>query len=229
MQLDVASPDDRVVLRYRNREITSADIEFLNDMCASSWPRRRDLVQAVCTAWGWRQANRSESTYACSDLLLRLDERGLIKLPPSARPRRGHQRRWLSTLPIPVDLIPLVGLEVRDPDADLGKVHVRPIEAEERLGWRVYMQRYHPLGDRPMVGEHLMYAAFHEDELVALLGWASAAFRAPHRDAYVGWDEATKRRRLHLVTNNVRFLILPWIHVRHLASRLLALNRISVG
>jgi hypothetical protein len=225
MELDVAGTDTQVVLRYRNREITNADIAFLNELCASSWPQRRDLVRAVCAAWGWRQANGSESRYACSDLLLRLQERGLIKLPPPAvkSPRRPG-RRWLSTLPIPVDLIPLVGLEVRDPHADLRKVHVRPIEPEERLGWRVYMQRYHPLGDRPMVGEHLMYAAFLDGELLALLGWASAAFRAPLRDAYVGWDEPTKRRRLHLVTNNVRFLILPWIHVRHLASRLLALN-----
>lgn len=227
MELDVASPDDQVLLRYRNREITNADIEFLNELCTSSWAQRRDLVHAVCSAWQWRQANGSESRYACWDLLLRLQERGLVKLPPSAVKAKSpswSRRRWLSTLPIPVDLIPLVGLEVRDPDADLGKVHVRPIEPEERLGWRVYMQRYHPLGDRPMVGEHLMYVATLDGEVLALLGWASAAFRAPLRDAYVGWDEPTKRRRLHLVTNNVRFLILPWIHVRHLASRLLALN-----
>jgi hypothetical protein len=225
MKLDGASRDARVVLRYRNREITDADLEFLNELCSARWSRRGDLVRAVCGAWGWRQANGSESIYACSDLLLRLQERGLVKLPPPAiRPPRSRQRRWLSKLPIPVDLIPLVGLEVRDPDADLGKLHVRPIEAEERLGWRVYMQRYHPLGDRPMVGEHLMYAALLDDELVALLGWAAAAFRVPLRDAYVGWDELTKRRQLHLVTNNVRFLILPWIHVRHLASRVLALN-----
>lgn len=222
---DAVSLDTRVVLRYRGRAITGADLAFLNGLCASSWDRRGDLVQAVCAAWGWRQANGGVSTYACSDLLLRLDERGLIKLPPPAiKPARRSGRRWLSTVPLPVELIPLGGLEVRDPDADLDRVVVRPIEPEERLGWRVYMQRYHPLGDRPMVGEHLMYAALLEDELVALLGWGAAAFRAPHRDAYVGWDEATKRRRLHLVTNNVRFLVLPWIHVRHLASRVLALN-----
>lgn len=117
----------------------------------------------------------------------------------------------------------LTGLEVSDPDADLGELIVRPIAAEERLGWRLYMERYHYLGDRPIVGEHL-YAALLEGELVALLGWAAAAFRAPLREAYVGWDEATKRRRLHLVANNIRFLILPWIRVRHLASKVLAMN-----
>jgi len=86
------------------------------------------------------------------------------------------------------------------------------------------MDRYHYLGDRPVVGEHVLYAALLGGELVALLGWASAAFRAPLREAYVGWDEATKRRRLHLVANNIRFLILPWVRVRHLASKILATN-----
>jgi hypothetical protein len=86
------------------------------------------------------------------------------------------------------------------------------------------MQRYHYLGSRPVVGEHLLYAAFMGSELVALMGWASAALRAPLRDAYIGWDERTKQRRLHLVANNIRFLILPWVRVRHLASKVLAIN-----
>ena len=89
-----------------------------------------------------------------------------------------------------------------------------------------YMERYHYLGDRTIVGEHLLYAAFLDNELVALTAWASAAFRARAtlREAHIGWDEATKRRRLHFVANNVRFLIPPWIRVRHLASKVLAAN-----
>lgn len=222
MNLDTAVDDHRVLLRYRNREITQDDLEFLSELCASAWDTRSELFRAVCEAWSWRQANGSPAIYACSDLLLRLEERGLLELP-LAKPER-NRRRWLADLPIPVDLIPLVGLDVRDPEVDLRQVCVRPIQPEERLGWRVYMERYHPLGDRPIVGEHLLYAAFIADELVALVGWAAAAFRAPLRETWVGWDEATKRRRLHLVTNNIRFLILPWVKVRHLASKILAMN-----
>lgn len=215
---DQACP--QVLLRYRNREITQDHLEFLRRMCAAEWSRRRELCRAVCEAWGWRQANGSPAIYACLDLLLRLEEREFIELPLAKR----APRRSFASLPIPVDLIPLVGLEVRDPEADLRQVRVRPIQPEERLGWRVYMERFHPLGDRPMVGEHLLYAAFVDEELVALLGWAAAAFRASLRDAWVGWNEATMRRRLHLVTNNIRFLILPWVKVRHLASKILAMN-----
>ncbi len=223
MLLDSTAAPPELLLRYRNREITRDDIEFLGPMCAGGWRRRTDLYRAVCDAWKWKQANGSPAIYACSDLLRQLEKRGFLELPPAAQ-GQSPRRRWFASLPLPVDLIPLVGLEVRDPDADLRQVRVRPIQPEERLGWRVYMQRYHRLGDRPMVGEHLLYAAFVEDELVALLGWAAAAFRAPLREAYVGWDEATKRRRLHLVANNIRFLLLPWVKVRNLASKILAMN-----
>jgi hypothetical protein len=218
-----ALPVQEVLLRYRNREVTIADVEFLRLQCAST-ATRGDLVQVVCEAWKWRQVNGAPSAYACTDLLLRLEERGLLELPPPARPRRTRDRRPLASLPLPPDLIALTGLEVRDPHVDLCDLRVRPIVAEERLGWRLYIERYHYLGDRPMVGEHLLYAAFLDGELVALIGWASAAFRAPLREAYVGWDEATKRRRLHYVANNIRFLILPWVRVRHLASKILAAN-----
>jgi hypothetical protein len=91
------------------------------------------------------------------------------------------------------------------------------------------MDRYHYLGYRVMVGEHLMYAAFLYDELVALLGWASAALRVPARDRYIGWDEGTKHRRLHRVANNVRFLIPPRVAAYNLASKVLGatLRRLS--
>ena len=218
-----AIADQKVLLRYRNRDITAADIEFLRLQCASM-ATRGDVVKAICAVWNWRQVNGAPSTYACTDLVLRLEERGLLELPPPARPRHTRVRRPFADLPIPPDLIPLTGLEVRDPDADLGKLCVRPIVSEERVGWRLYMERFHYLHDRPIVGEHLLYAAFVDNELVALLGWAAAAFRAPLREKHIGWDEATKRRRLHFVANNVRFLILPWVHVRHLASKILAAN-----
>lgn len=220
-----ATDGQATILRYRNRAVTIGDLEFLRRECAER-STRGELVQAICRAWDWRQANGAPAAYACSDLLLRLEERGYVSLPAPSGPGRArrHDRQWFATLPLPPDLVPLTGLEVRDPHADLRMLSVRPIRPEERLGWRLYMHRYHYLGNRPVVGEHLLYAAFLEDELVALLGWAAAALMAPLRDAHIGWDEPTKRRRLHLVANNVRFLILPWVRVRHLASRTLSLN-----
>lgn len=211
--------DEAILLRYRRREVRQRDIALVESLI-SQVQSRSQLYRAVCEAWGWHQANGKPSIQACQDLLLRLEERGHLHLPPGRR-RAGQQR----TLPLlPLDLIPLAGLEVRDPEADLDSLSVRPIEPEERLGWRTYMARFHYLGWRPIVGEQLLYAAFLGSELVALLGWAGAALQAPLRDVHIGWDEATKLRQLHLVANNIRFLVLPWVRVKHLASKVLAAN-----
>ena len=210
--------DETVLLRYRRREVRQRDIALVESLVGQAQTRSQ-LYGAVCEAWGWRQANGRPSIQACQDLLLRLEERGHLRLPPG---RQRSERRALPLLPL--DLIPLTGLEVRGPDVDLSSLRVRPIQPEERLGWRTYVARYHYLGWRPIVGEHLLYAAFLGSELVALLGWAGAALQAPLRDDYLGWDEATKRRQLHLVANNIRFLVLPWVRVKHLASKVLAAN-----
>ncbi len=129
------SNDTQVVGRYRNRELTASDIEFLRQQCANASGTRIALARAVCEPWNWRQANGAASEYACSDLLLRLEERGLVKLPARARAELTTQRRWqMSTLPLPPDLIALTGLDVRDPDADLRQLQVRPIARRSERG-----------------------------------------------------------------------------------------------
>ena len=213
--------ESAVLWRYRNRDIRAADLEALRSLVAQhSQVGRKAFPRIVCQAWDWRQANGAWSECACRGLLLRLEERGAIVLP--ARRQARPRRRQLPVLP--VHLVPLIGLEVCAPQADLDQIEVRPIAPEERLGWRLFMARYHYLGYRAPIGEHLLYAAFLDEELVALVGWAAAALHAPLRERYIGWDQPTKRQRLHLVVNNVRFLVLPWVRVKNLASKVLALT-----
>jgi len=57
-----------------------------------------------------------------------------------------------------------------------------------------------------------------------LKDWASAAWKVKARDQFIGWDELTKRKNLHLIANNTRFLILPWVRVKYLASKILSLS-----
>ncbi len=188
-------------------------------MAAQPSLSRTELAAVLCEAWGWRRPNGALRRYACRDLLLRLEEWGHLQLPP--RRKAAASRKGLARLP--PDLVPLCWVEVRDP-VSLESLVVRPVQPEERAGWRLFMERYHYLGYRGMVGEHLLYAALLDGDLVALLGWAAAALHAPWRERFIGWDEATKRRRLHLVTNNVRFLVPPWVQVKNLASKVLAAN-----
>ena len=71
--------------------------------------------------------------------------------------------------------------------------------------------------------------AFSKQRPLACLGFAVAAWRLNCRDRFIGWDDETRKKNLHLISNNVRFLILPWVKVPHLASHLLSLiaKRIS--
>lgn len=216
-------PTDRssLLLRYRKREIGAADIAFLRATIAGC-TIRKEVYLKVCEAWGWRQPNGKLSLVACQDLLLRLEERGHLQLPASRKSVEIGQRKH--RLPVlPTELIALPWIPVDGSHAALDPLVVRPIEPEERAGWRLFMGRYHYLGDRPIVGEHLLYTALLGNELVALLGWASAALHVPVREQYIGWDDQAKRSGLHLIVNNVRFLVPRWVRIRNLASRVLAL------
>ena len=65
---------------------------------------------------------------------------------------------------------------------------------------------------------------FLNDQGTACLGWGAAAWRVKAREQFIGWTEMQKRQQLHLIVNNVRFLILPWIKVKYLATKALATN-----
>lgn len=101
---------------------------------------------------------------------------------------------------------------------------VRPIRREESARWRQLMRQHHYLGFECIVGEALYYVATRATQWIALLGWGSAALKCAPRDRWIGWERSLQWRRLKLIANNVRFLILPGCHEPNLASRLLALN-----
>jgi hypothetical protein len=208
------------LVRYRNRDIHKEDVTFISNII-NEYPNssRIKLAKIICEAWNWRLIGGKLKISACCDLLVQLDEWGFIKLP--VRKIKHHRK----TFPIlPVEDIPLAWAPLEDPYADLNTLAVRPISKEEQYGWRIFIERFHYLGCGKIVGEKLLYAAFLHGELVALIGWASAAFRSPLREHYIGWDEETKRKNLPFVVNNVRYLVLPWVRVRCLASKVLAMN-----
>jgi hypothetical protein len=99
---------------------------------------------------------------------------------------------------------------------------VRPVTRAERPLWKACLAHYHYLGYAPGAGEQLGYVAYLQGQLVGCLAWGAAAYRNGPRDRYLGWDLLTKRARLPLVVQNTRFLLLPWVHVPHLASKVLA-------
>ncbi|HEV2717791.1 MAG TPA: ISAs1 family transposase [Terriglobales bacterium] len=106
----------------------------------------------------------------------------------------------------------------------LDGIVVRPVRCEERARWRHLMRTHHYLGLRSIVGQSLWYVALFQEQWLALLGWGAAALKCAPRDAWIGWSPALHWRRLHLIANNARFLVLPEGRRPNVASRILALN-----
>ena len=110
-------------------------------------------------------------------------------------------------------------------DLDLRAVRVRPTRgAQEHRRWDRLVATHHYLSFQGLFGQALRHVATLGAIWIALLGWQAAALKLTARDRWIGWSPQQKRRRLHLVTQNSRFMILPGFHARNLASRVLGLS-----
>jgi hypothetical protein len=210
------------ILTYRGRSITDQDITTIREII-TAYPNssRRFISQEVCRAWNWRQSNGILKDMVCRSLLLLLETKGFIKLPPRKltppNPLANRQKppRIVideSPLKCPLENVVLVRLE-----------QVRKTPREKMFNSLV--NQYHYLRYTQPVGEHLKYIAFFHERPIACLAWGSPPWHIGVRDRFIGWPKEIRQKNLHLIANNVRFLILPWVQVSCLASYLLALNR----
>ena len=211
----------------QGRQIIPTDITLIRELIAGnpSWSRRR-LSEVLATEWDWRNGGGRLKDMAARSLLVKLAERGLITLParrqvPSNRMavRQMQPRCW--------DRTPVSGVF-----QSLGPLIVREIStnATERAEFSAALAEFHYLGCRGTVGENLQYMVTDTSgRLLACLLFGSAAWKCSARDQYIGWTREQRERHLHLITNNTRFLILPWVRVPHLASWILGqvLQRLS--
>ena len=205
-------------LRYRGRELTSSDLEFIRQLIAAHpGESRSGLSVKLCEAWLWKQPNGRLRDMVCRSMLLTLERAGAIELPPP----RGHydpgvQRRKRPEAVVP-DNRPVPGPLSRLLPIEIEQVRRTPREAL----FNSLMEQYHYLGYERPVGEHLKYLMSVDGQAIACAAWSSAPRHLGARDRFIGWDPQTRRRNLHLIAYNSRFLILPWVGVEHLGSHLL--------
>jgi hypothetical protein len=208
---------DQVIFRYRARQLGIQDIQFIQALISKHYQRGRSYIsRALCEAWQWTQPNGKLKEFAARDLLLRLEERGLIELPPRLRPKNNLKEKSFDQIPFFLH---------KPMDGSVGEHNPLSIEQVNSQGgylWDYLVHHYHYLGLPKLVGEYLKHLVYINGQVVACLSWASAAWKVKARDQFIGWKEPAKRRNLHLIANNTRFLILPWVNVKYLASKALA-------
>lgn len=208
-----------VVFRYRSRELTVSDIAFIKEIIVEhSAKGRTHISQVLCKAWDWVQPNGQLKEYAARDLLLRLEEKGFINLPPRIKNNNNLYSKSFGQVPL------FIKQELNGSVGDYPEPSIKAITPQDSYLWDYLVHHYHYLGLPKLVGEYLRYLAVIDGQVVACLAWASPAWKVRSRDQFIGWDEPTKRKNLCLIANNTRFLILPWIRVKHLASKILSLN-----
>jgi hypothetical protein len=205
-------------LVIRGRRITDSDITFICSTIKKHWDKGRTFIsQELCRIWDWRQSNGMLKDMACRELLLRLERAELVELPPSKNKSRGSTRRTRAIQ------IPLHSKKpILSPLSELLPLEIKMVRATE---WEPFykglIHAYHYLGYCQTVGEHLKYMVFHKDCPLACIGWGTAAWKVAPRDRFIAWSYADRDRNIHLIAQNTRFLILPWIKVPYLASHIL--------
>ena len=210
------------ILIVQGRRLDRPALEKLRHWVSghSDWSRRRLSVE-LASAWDWRNGAGQLKDMAARTLLLKLHERGLVKLPP----RRQAATSRMSCLAPEVALAeeePLEPIDCALEDLDPLQVQEVSREARERSWIKGALGRYHYLGFNGAVGENLQYViADGQGTRLACLVFGAAAWKCQDRDRFIGWSVEQRQRNLALIANNTRFLILPSVRVRGLGSWIL--------
>lgn len=210
-------------MRYCGREFTDEEIRLIEGLISGvAGISRQKLSQLFCEQVGWRKADGRLKEMSCRVALLRMQRDGHILLPApqgAHHPRSKEIQRTLFALPKPL---------VEKP-AGAFSLSLELVDRETSALWNEYIDRYHYLGYAVLPGAQLRYFVRSEGEILALLGFGAAAWKTAPRDRYIGWDAETREKNLHLIVNNARFLILPWVHSKNLGSKILSMAARRIG
>jgi Domain of unknown function (DUF4338) len=205
--------------RYCGREFSAADLAHIRELLQIQPVLGRvALSRRVCQDLGWLNGLGQPKAMSARVALLRMEKDGWIQLPaPLRKNGRGQRRFQLSSVSDPREPV-LEGAQALHPLA-----FQRVQGARVSRLWNEVIQRYHYLGYSPLSGAQMRYLVWSGDgRLLAALGFGASAWQLKARDQYIGWTHSQRTAGLHRIVNNARFLILPWVQCRGLASRILS-------
>jgi len=206
---------------FCGRGFLAAEIELIRNV-VSDFPTLSltELARTVCELLEWKRPNGRLKNHECRLLLEKLSAAGLVDLPPlRASGPRG-----------PLAVMLTENGQAQEPlSCNVGQLSPLTLtvvrSGSESALWNELVQRYHYLGYRVPVGANLRYLvrSVSADQVLACLLWSSPAWKMASRDRWIGWTNEKRARNLQLIASNSRFLILPWVRARNLASTILSL------
>lgn len=207
---------------FAGQEVAVAELELIREVVEScAGVSRTELAKTLCELLGWRRRNGSLRGLECREYLEQLESCGYLQLPGKRRRRPVGSTTRIPQTPRGEPGEALVGSV-----EEFGPIILQEArDAPSRQWFRELVGRYHYQGYSVAYGAQLCYLVFAsqpEHRVVGCVRFSSPAWRMAARDGWIGWDEPTRARNLQRVVNNSRFLLLPWVQVRNLASRVLS-------
>jgi len=209
---------DKTIMSFSGRNFTSEEIDLIK------WTRKRypqlsrtELARTLCEFLEWTTPAGRGKTPQCTSFLEKLEEEGYLELPPIDVSKRRVRNPKLPDFQI--NITPITG-ELKD----LLPIHLEIARAGINLKlWRRYIRDYHMLGDKKVFGSRLAYFIKSNETILGCLQFSASSWALKSRDEWIGWSVEDRKQRLDLIVNNSRFLILPWVNVKNLASKALSL------
>jgi transposase len=210
---------------FCGRAFTAEEIAGITALIDEDSSRNRTTIaRLACEQFQWKKPDGTYKIQSMRQVLIRMEAEGMIDLPALRKVTVGPARPIAHTQRTePRETITL-------PAGALPDLHLRIAGTPEEVSlWNEYIDRYHYIGYTPFAGAQMRYFVYSGDVVVALSGFSASAWRVAPRDWYIGWSEEKRKANLHLVVNNARFLILPWITSKNLASKILGLIVRRIG
>lgn len=202
----------------QGRTIVNEDILLIKRIMSENpaWGRYR-ISRKLCEEWNWYTPYGMMKDMAARSLLLKLEARGLIQLP-SRMIQNNNRSRKDKIYNEPHDTTPISKCLKR-----ITPICINIVKSRSKVNlFKTYLKKYHYLGFNTVVGENIKYLVSDKNgKHLGCLLFGAAAWKTAPRDEYIGWNAETRKRNLFLIANNSRFLIFPWVSVKHLASHIL--------
>ncbi len=204
--------------RYCGKKWSEDDIEHIRELINTKpQAKRAELAREVCIAFGWRRINGQLSAMSCRVAMIRMARDGLITLPTARSRYRRPPTSFVSSASDPEP-------PLKSSIADFQDLRLEIVARGKELAqWNEFIGRYHYLGYRIMPGAQLRYFIMAGDKVLGAMGFGGAAWKVAPRDKFIGWSAEQRKTHLHLIVNQTRFLILPWVRCQNLATKSLRL------
>jgi hypothetical protein len=210
---------DNTIRVFSGRTICPEDIETIK------WARKRyptlsrkEFAATICEILDWTTPAGRVKTPQCLEMLMQLELEGIVDLPVLQKYNKiGRTQLAKHSLDVPDKEITGI-LGIFEPIAlSIARV------GEDLKRWRMYVDQFHMLGDKQVFGSRLQYFIKSGDLELGCMQFSASSWALKERDCWIDWNVTDRKQRLHLIINNSRFLIFPWVHIQNLASKALSL------